>query len=77
MIFLQRGRRLVIRMPKTKFTTFKLIKSGDTPLSNTTDKYEMESKLEMLESLVPICHNVLFESERLSDVSEDSDACSL
>jgi hypothetical protein len=62
-------------MTKTKIITFKLIKSGDTPLSNTTNKYEMESKLEMLESLVPICQNVLFESERLSDVfQEDSEA---
>jgi hypothetical protein len=61
-------------MPKTKITAFKLIKSGDTPLSNTTDKYEMESKLEMLESLVPICQNVLFESERLSDVFQVEDS---
>jgi hypothetical protein len=68
-------------MPETKITTFKLIKRGDTPLSNTTHKYEMESKLEMLESLVPkcqksVCQNVLFESERLSDVFqiEDSNA---
>ena len=61
-------------MPKTKITTFKLIKSGDNPLSNTTNKYEMESKLEMLESLVPICQNVLFESERLSDIFQVEDS---
>ncbi len=60
-------------MPKTKITTFKLIKSGDTPLSNTTNN-EMESKLEMLESLVPICQNVLFESERLSDIFQVEDS---